>query len=233
MTNLAVYDTPHLPEEWHGRNVVRIVDALGKSIAWTDPALAGSCVGFCARSGAGSPWFIILESQPPWALDDPGALGCDVLWTDSTYSPMPARCLAASWSFVDRDPTQVRVAGKIGDEEIEITSRCEDGTLALAITRVRGHSKQIRAGFRLQLRNVSRDGLAYLRREPNEVSLSSPQFPFKTLVCRSPLTMETRPEPADGMMSAASIDFVNLDEPLLDGEPEMLAELELVPQFRD
>jgi hypothetical protein len=45
--------------------------------------------------------------------------------------------------------------------------------------------------------------------------------------------METRPEPADGMMSAATIDFVNLDEPLLDGEPEMLAELELVPQFRD
>jgi hypothetical protein len=133
---------------------------------------------------------------------------------------------------MDRDPTQVRVAGTIGSEEIEITSRCEDGALALSVMRVRGHSGSIRAGFRLHLRNVTRAGLELLTGKPYEVAVSSPHFSFETLMCRSSSAMEARQEPANN--TTARIDFMNQDEPVhLDGAPEILAEIELVPQFRD
>jgi hypothetical protein len=81
---------------------------------------------------------------------------------------------------------------------------------------------------------MGREGLTFLPDGSDELTVRSPHFPFKALVCRSSLPMDTHHEAADGKTSIAGIDIMNLDQPVHeDGMPEVLAELELVPQFRD
>lgn len=70
--NLAVYQVPPPPGGWEGRDLVRIVDALGIGAAWLDTRRLGSVVALYLRADAGDAWtrFESDEGEPIVVVGD-------------------------------------------------------------------------------------------------------------------------------------------------------------------
>jgi hypothetical protein len=138
--------------------------------------------------------------------------------------------MESSWSFLARDPTEVTVAGKIGFEEVQLSSRCDDGMLVLSMTRAHAHLSRIRAGFRLHFHNVGLEGLAVLPGQPNEIIVSSPRFAFKTLACSSSMDLLSCVALVDDVTNTVRLDLMTFSKTVpADNRGILLAELSLAP----
>src|SRR5690242_5433308 len=103
---MRCFDTPPAPPGWAGQGaeLLRIVDPLGRAIAWLAPGFGGACVGYAVRQGNDEhgPWHQILRAAGPRALRDaPLDYGCTILGPTSAE---PAAARLARWRFVERDP---------------------------------------------------------------------------------------------------------------------------------
>ena len=119
--NLAVYQVPPVPEGWHGRDLVRIVDPVGLAMAWISPAHAGAIVAFAARISVDLPWTSLVQATP-----DP--LSAATL----TIEGVPVWQVVPDWSFRQRDPISALVA--CCDDKFEIYGTCERGEFQLSAT---------------------------------------------------------------------------------------------------
>lgn len=124
MSGLAVLSAPGIPEGWHRREVVRIIDPLGLVAAWIAPGLAGACIGLSSRKATEHPWRTVLASDP-----DGDRLGCEVTCTKENDQPAPLRCVASSSELYERDPTRVTVLVRLLGRDFFVWSRCDEQAL--------------------------------------------------------------------------------------------------------
>ena len=127
------FDTLPAPPGWAGQGaeLLRIVDPLGRAIAWLAPGFGGACVGYAVRPGAGedSPWHQILRAAGPHALRDaPLDYGCAILGP-TPAEPEAAR--SARWRFVERDPTAAVCAAQCDTIHLTLSARLDVGALRL------------------------------------------------------------------------------------------------------
>jgi len=150
-----VIDTPLGPPGWEGAraHLVRIVDPLGRAVAWFVPDFGGICVGFAVRPSGRreGEWIHVLHSVGP---DGPrhssGIFGLGVCYAprsvplepviaDPLGSPLPTQ----PWQFIERDPTAVILettvstdagdyrAGADAAVRLRLTAGLDDGALTL------------------------------------------------------------------------------------------------------
>lgn len=124
MSGMAVLSAPGIPEGWHSREVVRIIDPRGLAVAWIAPGLAGACIALSSRDAAEHPWRTVLVSDV-----DGGHLGCEVTCTREGNQPVPLRSIASSSKLYERDPTQVIVIVRLPGRDLFVRSRCDEGAL--------------------------------------------------------------------------------------------------------
>lgn len=157
---LAVIDTPAAPPGWEDARaqVVRLVDPLGRAVAWLAPGAGGGCIGFAVRPSGerGTEWVHIFEPAPPTARLGPageaggiagGGVHCTVAGAESggVHRPLDA------WQFVERDPTTVTLATALevagvpesgrdagdpaaaGSVQVCFTATLDDGALAFDV----------------------------------------------------------------------------------------------------
>lgn len=124
MSGMAVFSPPGIPEGWHRREVVRIIDPLGLAAAWIAPGLAGACIGLSCREAVGHPWRTVLASDP-----DGDRLGCEVTCTRKNDQPAPLRCVASSSELYERDPTRVTVLVRLLGRDFFVWSGCDEEAL--------------------------------------------------------------------------------------------------------
>ena len=118
---LAVIDTPPGPPGWEDTRtqLVRIVDPLGRAVAWLAPAFGGSCVGLAVRPPGerGMDWVHIVHAVAPSArCPAPGETGCGVKRTRAAAESRGATRSGGSWRFIERDPTAVMLAATLMDD---------------------------------------------------------------------------------------------------------------------
>lgn len=120
--SLAVYQTPPVPEGWHGRDLVRIVDPAGLAVAWVSPRHAGAIVGFSSRLATEDPWTTVIQ-----AADDPAT--APSISFDTADGSSPAWVAIADWQLLRRDPTSLTV----GDVHALVTvdCACESGQIRI------------------------------------------------------------------------------------------------------
>lgn len=145
---LAVIDTPPAPPGWEDAraNVVRIVDPLGRAVAWLAPAFGGRCVGFAVRPPGerGTEWVHVFHSADPAALRAaPRETGCGVRCTLAVEGACGATVSEDDWRFIERDPTTATLAttlggdamgdpaGRYGGVQVHFCAALHDGALAL------------------------------------------------------------------------------------------------------
>ena len=145
---LAVIDTPAAPPGWEDARarLVRIVDPLGRAVAWLAPAHGGGCVGFAVRpAGAhGTDWVHVFHAEPsPTLREAPQGGGCGVCCALVDAGPGAAKAPAGGWRFVERDPTAATLAtalvgnatGAAGGHDsgvhLSFSADLTDGALAL------------------------------------------------------------------------------------------------------
>jgi len=113
---LAVIDTPVAPPGWEGARsqLVRIVDPLGRGVAWLAPAAGGRCVGFAVRPSGeyGTEWVHLFHGAGSHEVAH--ASGCGASCTLLTPGAGPAPGRVADWQFVERDPTAATLAAGYG-----------------------------------------------------------------------------------------------------------------------
>lgn len=117
--SLAVIDTPAAPPGWEGARteLIRIVDPLGRAVAWLAPAFGGRCVGFAVRPSdeRGTAWVQLFHSVAPAALREAaGETGCRVACAVATPGSRGTTEVGESWRFVERDPTAAVLAATLG-----------------------------------------------------------------------------------------------------------------------
>ncbi len=99
--SLAVIDTPSAPLGWEQARpeLVRIVDPLGRAVAWLAPGAGGRCVGFAVRPAAarGTPWVHLLRTGG-------ACFRCRLV--DRLSRP-------AQWRLVERDPTAALLSARL------------------------------------------------------------------------------------------------------------------------
>lgn len=148
-------DTPLGPPGWEDAraHLVRIVDPLGRAVAWFAPDFGGTCVGFAVRPSGRreGAWIHVLHSV---RSDSPGhssgvfglgvccvptSMPLDPVIADPFGSPLPIQ----AWQFIERDPTTVVLEtvvstedGDHGDDTVaavrlRLTAGLDDGALAL------------------------------------------------------------------------------------------------------
>ena len=128
MAGMAVVAIPAIPEGWHGRDLVRIVDPLGCVAAWIAPGLAGVVVGCHARLSNSGPWRAIALANPR-----DGMFAFEPIVTADDGTVTPVRMLGTGWLLVERDPTGAVVQGQLDESTVRIATQCEDGGLRLGI----------------------------------------------------------------------------------------------------
>jgi hypothetical protein len=138
MAGMAVVSIPAIPEGWHGRDVVRIVDPLGCVAGWIAPALGGVLIGCHARLENPAAWHpvgiartsdVIFPFEPV------------VRTTDDTVRPV--RTLGTDWHLHVRDPTGAIVRGAIDGQVVEIATELEDAGLRLDVRFAHGNADSI------------------------------------------------------------------------------------------
>ena len=112
---LAVIDTPPTPPGWEDARaqLVRIVDPLGRAVAWLAPASGGRCVGFAVRPSGerGTEWVQVFHSvDPPAVRGGPRETGCGVQCALAAAESGGATRSEGVWQFVERDPTTAMLA---------------------------------------------------------------------------------------------------------------------------
>jgi hypothetical protein len=128
MAGMAVVSIPAVPEGWHGRDLVRIVDPLGCVAAWIAPAQAGVVVGCHARLANPAPWHPIAVARTTDA-----AFAFEPMMQVDDGTLVPVRMLGTGWRWIERDPTGAVVQGEVGTRPVRIGTQCEDGGFRLAI----------------------------------------------------------------------------------------------------
>ena len=115
---LAVIDTPPAPPGWEDARaqLVRIVDPLGRAVAWLAPAHGGGCVGFAVRPSGerGAAWLHLFQAAEPAAAR--GGTGCVVRCALVTEEPREEQGLTDGWRFVERDPTAATLAATLAED---------------------------------------------------------------------------------------------------------------------
>ena len=136
--SLAVIDTPPAPPGWEDAraDLVRIVDPLGRAVAWLAPAYGGRCVGLAVRPSGerGTPWRQLFDSADPESLlDGVTEAGCGArcaLVVPGLDEPVE---LGRAWRLVERDPTSATLESLVErDVPAEIRELAEH--LALRFT---------------------------------------------------------------------------------------------------
>ena len=127
------FDTPLAPPGWTGQGaeLLRIVDPLGRAIAWLAPSFGAACVGYAVRQGndADGPWRQIFRAGGPRALREaPLAYGCTLL---GPTPDEPTAAQLARWRFVERDPTAATCAARHETVQFTLTAHLDDGALHL------------------------------------------------------------------------------------------------------
>ena len=150
--NLAVIDAPPGPPGWEESraHLIRIVDPLGRAVAWFVPEYGAMCAGFAVRASGqrGVKWTHMFHAiEPPSPAPKPlkallplPASGCIVRYALRADFPLPMQ----SWQYVARDPTAVVMETVIptnGDDchcgdgdsslHLHLTARLDDAALML------------------------------------------------------------------------------------------------------
>lgn len=120
--SLAVYQTPPVPEGWHGRDLVRIMDPVGLATAWLSPFHAAAIVGFSVRSTPDSPWTSLIQAS----IDPETA---PIFVTTEPEANLPIWCTLPDWSMTRRDPTSLTVSDAANT--LTIDSVCALGALQI------------------------------------------------------------------------------------------------------
>jgi hypothetical protein len=150
---------------------VRIVDPLGRAVAWLAPLHRGRLVGFAVRPSGerGTPWTHLFHAAEPGASPTPRfETGCGVrceLLDESGKDPVE---LGSSWRFMERDPTAATVTAWLDDNlpverrelvnglRLSFSAALRNEELALELlaeNRSRGATR-LRFGFELALAGV-------------------------------------------------------------------------------
>ena len=170
---LAVIDTPPGPPGWEAARtqLVRIVDPLGRAVAWLAPAFGGSCVGLAVRPPGerGMAWVHIIHAVDPSAWRPaPGETGCGVKCTLTAGVPPGATRSGGGWRFIERDPTAVMLAARLMDDataerwerdgglHLRFSAALDDGTLALDLLAENRAAEPCRLHLGLELSLVGR-----------------------------------------------------------------------------
>jgi hypothetical protein len=128
MAGMAVVSIPAIPEGWHGRDLVRIVDPLGCVAGWIAPALGGVLIGCHARLENPAVWHPIGIARTSDAIFPFEPL---VRTPDADLQPL--RTLGTGWHLHVRDPTGAIVRGSIDGQTVEIVTELEDAGLRLGV----------------------------------------------------------------------------------------------------
>jgi len=121
---MAVLSAPGVPDGWHKRAAVRIIDPLGLAAAWIAPGLAGACISLSSRETTELPWRTVLASAPGWDW-----LGCEIICPRHNDEPVPLRSVASSSELHERDPTQIIVIVHLPERDLFVRSQCDRGVL--------------------------------------------------------------------------------------------------------
>ena len=190
MPGMAVFDTPAIPDGWARRDVIRIVDPLGRGAGWVDPALAGACAGYSVRHHHDDEWIDLLIGSTA------GEPGCELLGVDPSGAVLPIRCLGGQWMFAERDPTSVTVREQTGRWDICMHTYCEQGVLAVSAT-TGALSRDVFVGLRLRLVGVQA-GLSGWTENSDTLVFHSAHERLSTIRCSGygthPETSWTRPQ---------------------------------------
>jgi hypothetical protein len=118
-----VIDAPPAPPGWEDAraDLIRIVDPLGRGVAWLAPAHGGRCVGYAARPSAekGTPWTQLLHT-------DGGGVRCSLLSDGLTPDN--------GWRFVERDPTAAHLETSLGALGLRFSATLSQGGLELSVS---------------------------------------------------------------------------------------------------
>ncbi|MEJ7838782.1 MAG: hypothetical protein WKF81_08195 [Thermomicrobiales bacterium] len=117
-----MYQTPPVPEGWHGRNLVRIVDPAGLAMAWVSPQHAGAIVSFLSRITPDVPWITVIQASA-----DPAS--APAILFDRVGGGVPVWMAIPEWDLVRRDPTSLTVGDANGLVTIECA--CEPGQIRI------------------------------------------------------------------------------------------------------
>src|SRR5918999_467527 len=130
--SLAVIDTPAAPPGWEDARaqVVRLVDPLGRAVAWLAPGAGGGCIGFAVRPSGerGAEWVHIFQPAPPTAwlgrAGEAGEIaGGGVHCTFAEVESGGVHRTLGAWQFVERDPTTVTLAIALGAARVPESGR--------------------------------------------------------------------------------------------------------------
>jgi|GEM_PF-3914694 len=128
MAGMAVVSIPAIPEGWHGRDLVRVVDPLGCVAGWIAPALGGVLVGCHARLERADTWSPIALAHTGDAV-----YPFEPLVRREHGSPVPLRLLGEDWRLLVRDPTGAIVRGTVDGESVDIETQLEDAGVRISV----------------------------------------------------------------------------------------------------
>jgi hypothetical protein len=143
MAGMAVVSIPAIPEGWHGRDVVRLVDPLGCVAGWIAPAMGGVLIGCHARLDNPAVWHPIGIARTSDAIFPFEPL----IRTDNDVV-QPLRTLGSDWRLHVRDPTGAIVRGIWDDRMMEISTELEDAGMRMSV-RFDGEIDESRFAFAL------------------------------------------------------------------------------------
>lgn len=130
--SLAVIDTPATPPGWEDARaeLIRIVDPLGKGVAWLAPGSGGRCVGYAVRPSGekGTPWTHLF--QP--AIPGDRSVGCGprCILIDPDGQQLE---LSEVWRFVQRDPTAAWLGNRAKQVNFVFSATLDRGLLEMEL----------------------------------------------------------------------------------------------------
>jgi hypothetical protein len=131
--SLAVIDTPGAPPGWEDARaeLIRIVDPLGRGVAWLAPGYRGRCVGYAVRPSRdkGTPWTHLFDAHEPGARAEGCGSVCAVVQDDGAEQQ-----IAPSWRFAERDPTFALLEAVTDRLTLAFSATLDRGILELAFT---------------------------------------------------------------------------------------------------
>jgi hypothetical protein len=131
--SLAVIDTPSAPPGWEDARaeLIRIVDPLGRGVAWLAPSYQGRCVGYAVRPSGekGTPWTHLFDASAPANRVEGCGPSCAVVQDDGAEQH-----IFPTWRFVERDPTFARLEAVSDRLTLSFSVTLDRGILELTFT---------------------------------------------------------------------------------------------------
>jgi hypothetical protein len=140
-----VIDTPSAPPGWDDARaeLIRIVDPLGRGVAWLAPGHRGRCVGYAVRPSGekGTPWTHLFGARAPGTRTEGCGPSCAVIQDDDTEQH-----ISPAWRFVERDPTAARLEAVTDRLTLACSATLDRGILELtfAVTNISQSPLRIR-----------------------------------------------------------------------------------------